>query len=51
MVEKLLIRVAWLLPRQLAYWAFIRVATHASVTDYSHREMESISVVEIVNAW
>jgi hypothetical protein len=27
LIEKLAIAVAWALPRRVAYWAFIRVAT------------------------
>jgi hypothetical protein len=27
-IERLIIAVAWLLPRRLAYWAFVRVATN-----------------------
>jgi hypothetical protein len=30
MIEKLCIAVAWAMPRKLAYWAFIRVATEGS---------------------
>lgn len=50
MIEKFWIWLAWKLPRPLAKWAYIRVATAASV-EMSDREMGAIKCIEALEAW
>ena len=46
MIEKILMSIAWALPRQLAYWTFIRVAT------YRHGgPPDAITVLKAMQAW
>ena len=37
MIEKFVIWVSWHLPRSVAYWAFIRVATEDQINDPPRR--------------
>ena len=46
MKEKLAIAIAWALPRRIAYWAFIRVATEGS-NEYPAEQ----KVDEIMKRW
>lgn len=50
MIERLCIWLAWHMPARLAKWAFVRVATAASVK-LSDREMGSITCVEALWEW
>lgn len=44
--------LAWKLPKRLAYWVAIRVATYASATkELSHKEMGAITAFEAVQGW
>lgn len=36
MIEKLVIKIAWLLPRKIAYWCAIRVGAHATQGQWGH---------------
>jgi hypothetical protein len=49
--EKLLIRVAWMLPRKLAYWCAVRVMSHATVGEYSHQIVPELTAMEALQRW
>ena len=42
--------LAWALPRRLAYWCAIRVATHASRSMYD-AEMPAITITDMLGRW
>lgn len=42
--------IAWHIPRTMAYWAFARVAAHASAA-MPERTPDSISVLDAMDAW
>jgi hypothetical protein len=48
--ESLLMWLAWKLPRGLAYWAAIRVITHASYKRPT-KKMDSLTPAECLKAW
>ena len=50
MIENLWIWIAWKMPKPLAKWVFVRVATSASV-ELPDKEMGSITCVEALNIW
>jgi hypothetical protein len=43
--------IAYLLPKEIIRWAFIRLATHAACTKYSNIEMSRLTVVDALEAW
>jgi hypothetical protein len=49
--EKLLIRVAWMLPRKLAYWCAVRVMSHATVGEYSRQIVPELTALEALQRW
>jgi hypothetical protein len=50
-MERFWIWLAWRLPRQLAYWAMIRVAAEASTGKYAHVEAPALLVVDALQRW
>lgn len=51
MTEKLLIWVAWHLPRRLAYWTAIRVNSSATTTAFRDRTPDEVSVMDALRVW
>lgn len=51
LVEKLSRFIAWLLPRRVVYWSYIRLHAHATCTTYSHRTPHDVSWVEALESW
>jgi hypothetical protein len=49
--ENILIRIAWALPRELAYWCAIRVGVHATVGRYSDQVVTELKVFEALQRW
>lgn len=49
--DKLCQWLAWRLPRRLAYWAFIRVHSHATCTVYRDKSPDEITWVQAAAAW
>lgn len=44
-------KVAWLLPRQVAMWAYIRVAAHATTGEYANTVVPDITMMEALDRW
>ena len=42
--------VAWLLPERLAYWAYVRVAAHYTVT-HSDKIASEVTIFDPLKAW
>lgn len=51
MHEKILQWIAWKVPRSLAMWVFIRVATWATVGKYSGTEVPALTCVDALDRW
>lgn len=51
MKEKILIWLAWHMPRSLAKWAFVRVATAATVGEYSEQVLPELLVTTALQRW
>ncbi len=51
MVEAITIKLAWLVPRRLAYWCAIRVIAHATQGKYSNQEVPALSAMEALKRW
>ncbi len=49
--EKIARSIAWMLPKRVAKWAFIRVHTYATVTDYTDRTPEQVDVFDALKCW
>lgn len=49
--EKLLMWVAWHLPRELVKWCFIRVAAHATTGRHRDTTMPELLVVDALKRW
>jgi len=43
--------IAWRLPRGLAYWAAVRVNTAATVTRYTDRTPDQVSIIDALKVW
>ena len=50
MIEKLLLKFVWCLPRRLVYWSTIRLFTSAS-QKLGNRHVDSISVNTALELW
>ena len=51
MKEKLLIWLAYHLPKPLVYWAAVRVLATASCEKFAEREITAITGAEALKAW
>lgn len=50
-IESLMVEIAYRMPRKIAYWAFIRIATEASVNKLSHKEMGNVTILDVIGTW
>jgi len=51
MLEDLSMKIAWLLPRSIVYWAAIRLGCHATQGQYSDQVVPDLSFVEALKRW
>jgi hypothetical protein len=49
--ERIWTKLAWLIPRQLAYWATIRVGVHATTGDYGTQVVPELYFVDALKRW
>lgn len=49
--EKLLMIIAWWLPRRLVYWCAIRLGVHATQGKYGHQIVPELSFMEALKRW
>jgi hypothetical protein len=49
--EKLAIKIAWLLPRRIALWAMVRVASYASTGPWGNEHPDSIDFKKMHDRW
>jgi len=50
-MEKFWYQLAWCLPRRLAYWCFVRVASHATAGRWSSEIPDNVSIVTAAGRW
>ena len=51
MKEKILMWLAWKLPRSLVYWAVIRVLAHATTGGYGNTVVPELTVADALRRW
>ena len=51
MKEKILIWIAWHLPRNLIYWCSIRLMTYATVGHYSYQVVPDLLAMDALKRW
>lgn len=49
--ERMLIRIAWWMPRSIAYWCTIRVGSHATTGKYSNQVVPDLLYTEALKRW
>jgi len=51
MIEKLTIKIAWILPRYLIYWCAIRLGCFATQGDYSTQIVPELYFMDALKRW
>lgn len=46
-----MMKLAWLLPRKLAYWSAIRVGAHATTGQYSTTIVPELTFADALQRW
>jgi hypothetical protein len=49
--EKIAIKIAWMLPRKVALWAYIRVMAHASCGIHGMDNVDDLTFGEVCKRW
>lgn len=50
-LEKVIIKIAWHLPRKLVMWCAIRVIAHATTGIYSNQVVPELSAMDALQRW
>ena len=51
MKERLLNRIAWMLPARIVYFAAIRLVEHATTGPYGQTEAPAITAMDAIERW
>ena len=51
MREKAVMKLAWLLPEELVYWATIRLIAHGTSGQYSNQEVPILGAMDALARW
>jgi hypothetical protein len=51
MAEKIFTWIAWRLPKTLAMWTFIRVASYGTVGKYGNQHPDELSIMDALQRW
>lgn len=49
--ERVVMRLAWALPSQVAYWAAIRVMAHATTGRYGNQIVPELTAMDALERW
>ena len=49
--EKILLKIAWMLPKKIAYWCAIRVMAHATTGDYGSTIVPELNAMDALKRW
>jgi len=50
-LDKILMTVAWWLPRRLVYWCAIRVGSSATVGEYRNQVVPDLTFQQAIDRW
>lgn len=50
-LDKLAMKIAWLLPKRIAYWAAIRVGAHATCGPYGNESPSELPMMTALQRW
>ena len=51
MIEAIARKVAWLVPRRVAYWCAIRVGAHATQGEWGIQEVPLLTFADALKRW
>lgn len=51
LAEKLVMKVAWKLPKKLVMWCAVRVIAHATTGEYSNQVVPELGAMEALDRW
>lgn len=51
MKEKILMAIAWHLPKSLVMWCSVRLMAHATQGEWSHQVAPELTALEALNRW
>lgn len=51
LLERLEMKLAWLLPRRIAMWAAVRVAAHATTGKYANQVVPELTAMDALKRW
>ena len=51
MKETVIIWLAWIMPRKLAYWCAVRVMAHATMNNYSNQSVPDLLAMDALERW
>lgn len=49
--ERFLMWIAWHMPREIVKWCFIRLAAHATTSEFANRETPTVTCMEALACW
>ena len=49
--DRVAMKIAWMLPHSIAYWAFTRVAAHATTGKWGNECPDNVSVMDAMGRW
>lgn len=49
--EKLAMKIAWLLPKRVVMWAYVRVGAHATTGEYGNTVVPELSMMDALKRW
>jgi hypothetical protein len=49
--QRIVVNIAWHLPREIAYWCFVRVASHATAGKYGDTYPDQLTVMDAMKRW
>jgi len=51
LLDKIMMTVAWWLPRRLVYWCAIRVGSYATVGEYRNQVVPDLTFQQAIDRW
>ena len=51
MIDSLMLKLAWLLPRKLVYWCAIRVGANATQGKWSNQIVPDLNFMDALKRW
>jgi hypothetical protein len=49
--EKILVGIAWHLPKNLVKWCAVRMMVHATVGQYSYCDVSELTAIDVLKRW